>query len=184
MVASRSAIIASRFESAASKRCSVLRLTFAVEFDVSESTHARCHLCAQSQVRSSYESVVQDALRRRHRRDFNSGASKPRKSKASCSSRYSTDVSLGDSLGHAKVPSSKRLASTHTPDSSYTSTFIRLRPRLQKKNRSRELGLAPNRSRANPLKPLKDLRMSVAPVTRKIRPPEKVNTLRLLSPGA
>ncbi len=61
---------------------------------------------------------VHSSDRRCQRRAFNFVASRPPRSSASSSSRYSTASSPSCSVGHVNVPRSSLFASTHTPDSS------------------------------------------------------------------
>src|SRR5690606_25667019 len=148
----------------------------------------RRHLRTPSQITRDVQALSRVVTyfllgRRRHCRACKPSTSKPPSSNANCSSRYSTFTTSASAAGQAKVPRSRRFASTHVPDSSQTRTFILFLEPLQKKNRSRDIGSSCSRSRTMPAKPLNDFRMSVGPATRKIRPPVNVSTTRAARSG-
>src|SRR5438094_630420 len=103
------------------------------------------------------------ATRSYHRRRRVRAISTPESNSARSALRISTDPEPS-SVGHAKVPRSRRLYKTKKPDRSHASTFSRSPRRFRNRNKWPERGSSVNRSRTSAERPSIDRRKSVAPV--------------------
>lgn len=93
----------------------------------------------------------------------------PPRRRESCSGRSS--IAAWSDCGHANVPRSSLFAQTQSPLPSKNRTLRRLRRRLQKTNSCPLSGSFSISFSTIAASPLKDLRMSVAPATRKMFAP-------------